>query len=240
MNTTTVFHYFDRICVINLPERRDRREQVARELAAIGLPIDGDRVRFVQGIRPDDAGSFPSVGARGCYMSHLNALRQAKEDGVKNVLILEDDVMLNRTVLESGSLLPTLSGQAWHLAYPGHVESARRGPLRWVPTSRPLVCAHCYAVNSSALPRVIDYLESCMRRQPGDPKGGPMHFDGALTMLRQQQPGLTTIIASRALATQRSSRSDIAGPSWIDKLPFAEFATLARGARNWLRRMVHG
>jgi glycosyl transferase family 25 len=230
----SLLQVFDRISIINLPERADRRRAVTRELARCGLPVDGDRVRFVDGIRPDGPGEFPSTGARGCYLSHLKVLKQAQADGVHRLLVLEDDVMFTPLMATSQPLAAALATQDdWDLAYPGHIQAPLTGPLRWERSLAPLVCAHCYAVHARTLPLIIDYLEACLTRPAGDPVGGPMHFDGALSMLRAAHPGLITWLASRSLAVQRSSRSDIAGPSWIDKLPLADWA---RSLRNLLRR----
>ena len=225
---------FDRICIINLPERADRRREVTRELARLEVAVDGDRVRFIAGIRPDGPGDFPSTGARGSYLSHLKTLKQAQADGVKRLLVLEDDVMFTPTMREAAPLAEAIRGEGWQLAYPGHVQPSLPGPLRWERTDAPLVCAHCYAVQGSALPLIVDYLEACLARPAGHPDGGAMHFDGALSMLRQARPELVTLIASRSLAGQRSSRSDIIGPSWIDRLPVAG---LARAVRNGWRRL---
>ena len=226
---------FDRIAVINLPERADRRRQVTGELARLGVAVDGRRVRFIEAIRPAGPEQFPSTGAHGCYLSHLKTLRQAHADGVRRLLVLEDDVMFGAEMRGAAALADALRGDAWQLAYPGHVQPAEPGPLRWIATDAPLVCAHCYAVHGDALPTLIDHLEACLARPAGHPDGGPMHFDGALTMLRQARPELVTLLASRSLAGQRSSRSDIIGPSWIDRLPLAG---LARAVRNGWRRMA--
>lgn len=228
---------FDRICIINLPERADRRRAVTRELQRQGVRVDGDRVRFVDGIRPDAPGDFPSTGARGCFLSHLKVLRQARADGVRRLLVLEDDVMFTATLAGAGSLGAALAADGWHLAYPGHALPPRPGPLRWEPSAAPLVCAHCYAVHGDALDAVIGYLEACLGRPAGHPLGGAMHYDGALTMLRQARPDLVTLLASRSLAGQRSSRSDIIGPSWLDRGPLAAVASFVRHARNQWRRL---
>ena len=228
---------FDRICIINLPERADRRREVTRELARLDVAVDGERVRFIAGIRPDGPGDFPSIGARGCYLSHLKTLKQAQADGVQRLLVLEDDVMFTPAMREAAPLAEAIRGEGWQLAYPGHVQPPLPGPLRWERTDAPLVCAHCYAVQGSALPLIVDDLEACLARPAGHPDGGAMHFDGALTMLRQARPDLVTLLASRSLAGQRSSRSDIIGPSWIDRLPVAG---LARAVRNGWRRLSQG
>lgn len=229
---------FDRIAIINLPERRDRRRAVTRELHSLGLSVDGVRVRFVPAIRPDGPGDFPSTGARGCFLSHLKVLRQAQADGVQRLLVLEDDVMFTPALRQAAHLGPALEQGGWHLAYPGHVQAALPGPLRWERSSEALVCAHCYAVNGSALPVLVAYLEACLARPAGHPEGGPMHVDGALTWLRRQRPDLVTLLASRSLAGQRSSRSDIIGPSWLDRRLGAALAAGVRGLRNHWRRLA--
>lgn len=228
---------FDRICIINLPERVDRRQAVSRELQRQGVAVDGARVRFVDAIRPDGPGEFPSIGARGCYLSHLSVLRQARADGVQRLLVLEDDVMFSAALAQAGHLGAALALEDWQLAYPGHVQPALAGPLRWQRSTAPLVCAHCYAVRGDALGTLIGFLEACLARPAGHPLGGAMHYDGALTRLRQSRPDLVTLLASRSLAGQRSSRSDIIGPSWLDRGPLATLAGLLRGARNQWRRL---
>ena len=80
---------FDRICVINLPERTDRRRDMLGELARAGLAED-TRVSFFEAIRPADAGDFTSIGARGVYESQKAILADAARAG-SSVLILEDD-----------------------------------------------------------------------------------------------------------------------------------------------------
>lgn len=235
MMANPLLHSFDRICIISLRERHDRRRAVTRELQRQGIAIDGERVRFVDAIRPDHAAGFPSIGARGCFLSHLKALRQAHADGVRNVLVLEDDVMFTSTIARAASLAAT-RGEAWSFAYPGHAQAALPGDLRWQRCDEPLVCAHCYAVNRQALPVVIEHLEACLCRPSGHPAGSPMHYDGALSVLRRARPDLLTLVASRSLAGQRSSRSDIEGPSWLDRLALPGLATAARALRNHWRR----
>jgi hypothetical protein len=230
---------FDRICIINLPERSDRRRAVTRELAKQGLAVDGQRVRFTAATRPAEAGEFPSIGARGCFMSHLQTLEQACRDGVQRLLVLEDDVMFARAMAHAAPPLgESIRGSGWHLAYPGHCLEAAAGPLRWIRSEQPLVCAHCYAVSGLALPLLISHLQACLERPRGHSLGSPMHYDGALSLLRRQRPDLVTLVTSRSLAGQRSSRSDIIGPSWLDRWSAPGVAALARGLRNHWRRLA--
>jgi hypothetical protein len=232
----TLLDHFDAIRVISLPERKDRRRQVADELDRAGCTLGNERAHIVDGIRPPDAGGFPSVGARGCFLSHLAVLRLARAEGTRHVLVLEDDIMFTPALARSAPLGAAVGVGDWDFLYPGHAEPAIEGPLRWIPTSTPLVCAHCYAVHSRAYDRVIDYLETCLTRPPGHPDGGPMHVDGAFSTLRTRERDLVTLRASTSIAGQRASRSDIEGPTRADRTPLAPLVDAARNVKNWWRR----
>ena len=94
-----IFDAFERIVVINLPERTDRRREMTAELRRAGIDRRDPRLQFFAGIRPADAGQYPSIGARGCFESHLGVIREAIRDRVESVLILEDDLALHPAAL---------------------------------------------------------------------------------------------------------------------------------------------
>ena len=64
--------------VINLPYRTDRRSEMQRELSRIGW-----NAQFFPAIRPASAGSFSSIGAHGCFLSHLAVLKAARNSAPK-------------------------------------------------------------------------------------------------------------------------------------------------------------
>ena len=72
--------HIDKIIYINLNKRTDRREEIEEELNHFDLKYE----RF-------EAIETPGFGIHGCGLSHLQVLKLAKEQGYKNVLILEDD-----------------------------------------------------------------------------------------------------------------------------------------------------
>jgi glycosyl transferase family 25 len=97
-------------------------------------------------------------------------------------------------------------------------------------------CAHFYAIHRRILTRLLDFLETVQRRSPGDPAGGPMHYDGALATFRAQNPDVVTLIAYPCLGFQRSSRSDIY-IRWYERVPvLKQAADLARIVRARLRQ----
>jgi hypothetical protein len=243
--STKIFDAFQRIYIVNLPSRSDRRQAILSDLANAGIVAEDPRLRIFPGVRPADAGEFPSLGARGCYMSHLSVLQEALANGLENVLILEDDLALEPAArLPQPQLVAMLREGDWDFAYPGHVEGS--GDLTaaqpaWHITDQPLVCAHFLGLNRRVLPTLVDYLETCLERPAGHPDGGPMHVDGAYTMFRQRNPKVVTLICMPSLGGQRSSRSDIYFNRWFDRLPvFREAVGVVRVAINYLRSLRQG
>ena len=72
----------DRVVYINLASRTDRRAHIEAELKRWG----------VQASRFDAIRATP--GFVGCVRSHCEVIRQAMVDGVKNVMVIEDDACL--------------------------------------------------------------------------------------------------------------------------------------------------
>ncbi len=235
----TLFDAFERIVVINLPQRRDRRRDMLAELASAGIAIDDPRLQFFAAIRPMDAGSFPAIGVRGCFMSHLGVIEAALRDGVTRLLILEDDVQFEPAVCRpQPALAARLQQDDWDFAYPGHIESLGGDPQdpQWLSTEARLVCAHFYGMHGRVLPALRDYLQSCLLRPVGHPDGGAMHVDGALSMFRARQRAIT-LIAAPSLGRQRSSCSDIYPYHWYDRWPLAKtMVACARRLKNRMRR----
>lgn len=232
---------FERVYIVNLPERADRRREMDAELQRFGLTVDGQAIRYFRAIRPDSAGLFPSVGARGCFMSHLEILRECKRDGVRNVLVMEDDLSIHPALARlDDKMLSRLQRDDWDFAYFGHVEEvadAGTNPV-WQVSHAPMATTHFYALNHDAIVAVLEHLESCLQRLPGHPQGSPMHVDGAYSLFREQHPATVTLMAVPSLGGQRSSRSDIYPNQWYDRLTLTrQLLAWARSAKNWCGRV---
>jgi hypothetical protein len=224
--------YFARTYIINLPTRSDRRRETVRMLRRVDLPMGPGRVAFFPAVRPSSAGEFESIGARGCFLSHLGVLKKARDEGAPNVLIMEDDLEIDPNFGPlTESLVSDLDKEAWGFVYFGHrLESVVRPPGYdlLVPYRGTIQTTHFLGVNGETLPRVINFLETLLTRPGGHPDGGPMHVDGAYSAFRQQNPEVRTLVAHPNLGWQRSSRSDIC-PRWFDAVP--GLTTLAGFAR---------
>lgn len=231
--------FFERAYVINLPNRKDRRRMMIQELKKIEMPLTPNKTEIFPAIRPDDAGVFPSVGARGCFLSHLAILKRAKEERLSNVLIIEDDLTISGQLkTNQESLVDQLRCMKnWGFVYFGHVEEPRAvSSVTLQSFSGPILTAHFYGVNGLIFDRLLSFFEELQRRPAGHPDGGPMHVDGAYSTFRAQNPDIVTLLASPNLGWQRSSRSSIAPNTWFDQMPvFKQLVGAARAGKVLLK-----
>jgi len=78
-NQSPILHYFDQIYIINLETRDDRRKEVEVELANIGISLSHPNVKLFRVKKPTDFEGWPSAGTKGCFLSHLNILKDAQK-----------------------------------------------------------------------------------------------------------------------------------------------------------------
>lgn len=241
-----LFATFDRIYVINLASRTDRRADMVGELARLETGFDDPRVRLFEAIRPADAGPFRSIGARGCFLSQLEVLREAQRDGCRRILLLEDDVDF---VPGIGKALPTvldaLDARGFGIFYGGYELPDGQGHA-WptggamvsVGPDRAVRLAHFVGFDRSAIDLLVPYLELMIARSAGSAFGGPMDVDGAYCWFRAAHPDLATWLAQPQLGLQRPSRTDISPPGPLDRLPVPDVVRRAIRAatRYWRRR----
>lgn len=234
-----LIEYFDRAYVVNLPERTDRRRQMRRELAAAQMPLASGKVELFPAVRPESAEGFESIGARGCFLSHLQILKTARDEGLGNVLIMEDDLALGDDFLSREQhIVAALREVDWDVVHFGYFcdelsQQSTTDAQALRPFDGTLIGTHFYAVNGPVFDRTVDFFEGLLSRPPGHPDGGPMHADGVYNFFKHKQPDLKRFVAVPSLGGQRSSRSDVT-TKWFDRLPI--LSPLATAARGLVRR----
>ncbi|OUR71112.1 hypothetical protein A9Q78_10535 [Methylophaga sp. 41_12_T18] len=213
--------YFDQISIINLPYRRDRQKEMIHELDNVQMELVSGHIDFFEACRPEDKGKFPNIGARGCFMSHLAVLKKAQQDGVSRLLVMEDDLALEKCwSSKSRELVVELEETDWDILYFGHELNLEQfSGKNFCEFNSNIPLTHFFAVHSRVIPRLVNFLELVASREAGDPEGGPMHVDGAISTFRLQNPDVKTIVASPSLGAQRASKTDIHTLSWFDRLP---------------------
>lgn len=233
-----LFDYFDRIVVINLPERTDRRAAMTEELSRAGIDPKSPKVIFFDAVKPDDAGNFANRGTHGCFLSHLSVLKSARDQRLGNVLVMEDDLAISpRYRLDEERVAAELRGGPWGFAFLGNLlHPCLDEPTRLEPWCGPLIGLHFYAVSGSVLDELVEYLTRVAQRPPGHPEGGGVPVDGAISMFRERHPEAKAWIALPNLGGQRSTRSDIT-PRWFDRVPgVRNVIELARRAKRSFKR----
>lgn len=227
----TLTDRFERVRVINLEHRADRRAEMSEQLARIGLSWDANGVARFPAVRPTEPGGFPSIGARGCFMSHLGVLREST--GARSVLVFEDDLDFVPAIDQALPAALDALPPSWGIFYGGcKVDlAAGEGPLTRAPAKTPIGTTHFIAINGPVIDRAIAYLEAILLRPPGHPDGGPMHVDGAYSRFRADNPDIETWVAIPELGYQRPSRTDIHALRWFDRVP------LVREAVSTVRRV---
>jgi len=228
---------FDRVEIINLDSRKDRKKDLVKQFLRLDKRIDEDAIRFFRAIEPNEKGTFPSIGARGCFESHLTILKSAMNDNVRNLLIVEDDLNFSDDINTLSPLFyDLLRDNDWDFSYLGHTITDEDGQdepyLIQVNPDAGVTCTHIIGFSGNIISELVHYLELMYARPPGDPNGGPMHVDGAYSWFRKDS-NCKTVMTSPPLGYQRSSRSDIAQNKFYDKLP------VIKDIVNFIRKLKH-
>ena len=213
----TLFNGFDRIRIINLPTRGDRRAEMAGELKRIGLAGD-PRVMFVDGVivPANDMRPWRAPGEKGVFLAQLKVLREAASAN-ESVLILEDDVDF------------TPAAETWVRGE--NVDIAYGGYLAADPDNleiSDIAGAHCIGFSARAAQALVPFLEQLFDHP------SPPPIDGAYVWFRRQRDGFTTEFARPVVAVQRPSRSDITPKRKLDQISFL------RGPVGAARRFKRG
>ena len=230
----SIFSRFDRIQIVNLKRRTDRRRQMERELRRVGLSV-GDRVAFFEALQFDNPGPFARVGSNGAYHSHLAILKEAAANG-ESVLILQDDcdflpVAMDYELPEGGDIF-----------YGGYYASDPKDLH-----NSEIIGAHFMGFSREAASKAAAYLEALLDPDfPPDEKAAAVPgfdpairppVDGALVWFRRAHPELRTEFAM--LGVQRPSRTEIGDLALLDRIwGIKHLATWARSARYAVRRYL--
>lgn len=234
LDAASLYDFFERVYVINLHTRPDRREEFFRRLDRGGWPFR--RPTVYPAIHGDTVGvpeEFSSGGgAYGCRMSHLRILQDCLMAGVKSVLILEDDAdvrpgfaaavarFLARVPADWQGLM--LGGQ--HHAAPDPTDDAEVVRVRYAQRT------HAYAARP-------EYMRALQRRWGN----GTVHIDWRM---RDWQHQFRVYAPARWLIGQAGGRSDIAGrekpAEWWNRADPALPVVVLRAPREVFEELIGG
>jgi glycosyl transferase, family 25 len=212
--------------IINLEYRKDRRREMESQLRQVGWQAE-----FFKAVQPDSADAFPSVGARGCFLSHLAILKMAREKNLERLIILEDDFNFSSDFSAKWpNIEQFLREKDCALFYPAPARLHADQSILEIDPEQGLMCTHFIVFDRSAISKSIEGLEAIMSRPSGHPLGGPMHVDAAYSLIRKQNPELKTYAHFPPLGCQRPSRTDVGEGHWLDRV--GAFRPVATGLRK--------
>jgi len=180
----TIDNYFERVFVINLRQREDRWIKCKERLEKFGI-YKAERYYGINGeiLKPlvdENVLVKRTGGYLGCLISHLDLIWQAKQNGWRNILIMEDDnLFYNNLQPAFHDIIVDLETNHkdfdiilfGHATFDGHYqfEKEKNGEMRYQTTIKkydsPLQPAHnswgcsMYCINFKFYQVILDYYK---------------------------------------------------------------------------------
>lgn len=152
-------NHIDKVVYINLQKRQDRRTHIESVLSDYG--IEATRFEAVEH-SPNGSANTPLYGLYGCGQSHLAVLKMARDNGWKNVLILEDDILVTLSKQEFEQNIERVFTQGPEFdVFMLDINLQRSEPTEqdWLTRVKYAHCAGAYIVQSHYYQKLIDLYE---------------------------------------------------------------------------------
>jgi len=135
----SILEVIDRILIINLSHRTDRKAHILNELNKFIL--SNDKYEIIDAI-------YDKNGVNGCAKSHIKCIEYAKKNNYKNCLILEDDYCFNNIDIFNNKLSKFLFN---NINWDGLLLSfSEHGPPLYIKTSIEDIYKFYWSQNASA------------------------------------------------------------------------------------------
>lgn len=190
----TLNNFFEKIYCINLDRRTDRWEHACNEFEKIDTHVE--RFSAIDGLTLEYDGNKVSLPELGCMMSHLNIIKQCKNDNVKNVLIFEDDIKFSDNFSsifdETIDRIPY-----WDMLYFGGYQIIHPTQIDTnIYKLHKCYSMHAYSVNHTIYDKIIEY--SSKLEQPIDVYLSELHSSFECFLMRDGTNSLTYQIPSHS------------------------------------------
>ena len=158
-------NHFDRVVVISLLEREDRRTRLLKNLSDCNL-ANADDLTWLEAV-DGRAAALPDwwkagAGAWGCRFSQLRVLQDAQRDSLENILILEDDAVFHpRTREWLDEIMPMIPAD-WGQFFLGgqHMKPPVRTTNPKLLEGRCITRTHAYVAHKSLFQTLIDLIQN--------------------------------------------------------------------------------
>jgi glycosyl transferase family 25 len=163
-------NYFDKIYCINLDRREDRWSETMDELTNRGLEKIVERYSAVDGKDLLNNTNKINNGELGLVETHIQIIKEAKNNNYKNILILEDDIIFTDEIKNIDSYFESLP-KNWDILWFGGNHNIHMGQKLNKINEKIIKCyqtysTHCIGFNNTIYDLVLILLEK--REKPVD------------------------------------------------------------------------
>ena len=157
---------WDNIYIINLARRPERKEEMIKKLEQNNITqyefieaIDGSESNILEQFNKLKSNSnFPIItsGHYACLLSHINAIKKAKENNYLNIMILEDDIIFCGNFIDK---IKNITIPEYDMIYLGGISSKIKIFMNnWGKVNK-IMGAYAYVLNKSIFDDVLEQLE---------------------------------------------------------------------------------
>jgi len=152
--------YFDKIYCINLDKRLDRWNKVSTEFEKYGLTNQVEKFTAIDGKNLiNNTGLLD--GELGILETHINLIKKCKNDNLKNVLIMEDDVYFTDE-FNNLDLFMSFVPKDWDLLFFGGNHIYGNLPIKInekIIKTNHTVALHCVAIKDTMFDVILEVLK---------------------------------------------------------------------------------
>ena len=153
--------YFDKIYLINLDRRTDRMVECSDVLDKNNIIYERFSAVDGQTLNIEDYGAKVTKNELGCILSHLNIMKDIKENDYETILILEDDFELCPGFENLLDVYMSQLPEDWQWLYFGGSHFNEPEPITEnISRITKTLTTHAYAIKREMVEPIIDKLES--------------------------------------------------------------------------------
>lgn len=153
-----IFGYIDAALYINLDYRTDRREAVEKRCRELNIPVERFEAIQLRLEEIDNPFNDPSWHKKmACTQSHFACIKLAKERGLQNVWIMEDDIKFTPDFAEKApKVIEELRGLEWDMFFFGGEPNRKIVPHSdLLVKTNGVYGAHSYLVNHTFYDKIL-------------------------------------------------------------------------------------
>lgn len=153
-----ILNYIEKAYYINLDYRTDRREEFENRISQLGIPVERfEAIKIKEGELPNPFNDKNWHKKMGCAYSHLNIIQLAKEQGLKNVWIFEDDCkFVDGFIDKAQRCIDELKELEWDVFYFGGEPNRKAQPHSdLLVKTNGVYGAHSYVVNHTFYDKIL-------------------------------------------------------------------------------------